>query len=68
MTERKTTNQDSCGETDAATSDHDYSGRSATSDDEPQRTIISPVRERIGESSDNLTRREDWYRRRTGGA
>ncbi len=30
------------------------------------KTIITPVSKRIGESRNNLQRREDWYQRRTG--
>lgn len=31
------------------------------------KTVITPVSKRIGESGNNLQRREDWYQRRTRG-
>lgn len=39
--------------------------RAKDGDDEPR---IVAVREKIGEAPDNLRRRGEWYRRRTGGS
>ena len=48
----------------------DGSGESAPSCDEGSggEASIGSVREKIGEGRDNLRRRGEWYRRRTGGS
>jgi hypothetical protein len=58
----------SCEPTEQTTPD--TAGSNADKDVEPSvrtpKTIITPVKKRIGESRNNLQSRGDWYQRRTG--
>lgn len=59
---RQTTPEPSSAEAD------ETEDRRATSGRNRPATMIRPVKEKIGESDDNLRARGEWYRRRTGGA
>jgi hypothetical protein len=63
MSKRKGEEEESDG-TPAGESGESGSSRDEEAGDEAN---IGPVRDKIGEGPDNLRRRGEWYRRRTGG-
>ena len=64
MPKRKDEEEESDGLRDGEADESD-SSLDEDSGDEPS---VGSVREKIGEGPDNLRRRGEWYRRRTGGS
>lgn len=69
MTKQEGDSKDSSGTIPGSSPAHQDSAVGsceAPPDDERPRAVIRPVTEKIGESSDNLRGRGEWYGQRTG--
>lgn len=68
MAERESPDEKRSGwEGEEACRDEEKAGRDeATSSGDGRGRGLKPVAEKIGEDGDNLRRREEWYRRRSG--
>ncbi len=66
MKKQKNTDENSCSEFDENVSrEHTENADQLSPNSGVTSPLIKPVREKIGESGDNLRRRGDWFQRRS---